>query len=317
MLHHVRPWSPRPGGFTPNAGLEVTPEFLDAAISRVRALGWDLVSLDEAARRLEEGEEGRPFACFTLDDGYRDNLEHARPVFARHGCPFAIYVAPAIADGNCELWWLGLEQAIARSETVEGEIAGQGFRLSCTGLAGKLQAWKQLYWPVRAMEHHAQRRWIRAFCEAHGVDLDAVCRAVAMGWDEIRVIAADPLCTIGAHTIHHVNLKSLPADEAVDEIVGSADRIEAETGRRPRHFAFPYGEETSAGPRDFELARAAGFTTAVTTRKGLLYPAHREHLTALPRFSLAGDYQKLRYLDTLLTGVPFALFNGFRALNVA
>jgi hypothetical protein len=30
--------------------------------------------LDEAVRRLREGEERR-FACFTFDDGYRDNVE--------------------------------------------------------------------------------------------------------------------------------------------------------------------------------------------------------------------------------------------------
>jgi peptidoglycan/xylan/chitin deacetylase (PgdA/CDA1 family) len=315
MLHHVRPGGGLDQGFAPNRGLEVTPAFLDGVIAMLTARGFDLVNLDEAHRRIRDG--GNPFAAFTLDDGYRDNLVHARPVFARHNCPFTIYVAPAITDGTCELWWKGLEEAIAGNDRVEAHLGSQHYKLSTRNDSEKCEAWKQLYWPVRRLGQHEQRRWIREFCQRQGVDLDRQCRDLAMTWDEVRVIAADPLCTIGAHTVHHFNVKALPEAEALAEMTRSADRIAAETGSRPRHFAFPYGDETSAGPRDFRLAREAGFLTAVTTRKGLIYAAHRDHLMALPRFSLAGEYQKMRYVETLLTGVPFALLNGFRTLNVA
>src|SRR5215475_6002366 len=44
-LHHVRP--ARAGAFQPNRLLEVTPEFLDAVIRRIRRSGADIVSLDE------------------------------------------------------------------------------------------------------------------------------------------------------------------------------------------------------------------------------------------------------------------------------
>jgi len=90
-------------------------------------------------------------------------------------------------------------------------------------------------------------------------------------------------------------------------MVGSADRIEQELGQRPAYFAFPYGDPGSAGPRDFALAARAGFKTAVTTRKGMLVPDHRDHLTALPRVSLNGDYQSLTYTAVHLSGAPFAL----------
>jgi len=308
------PCGGRAGGFAPNAGLEVTPEFLDQVIAMLRKRGFDLVNLDEAAARIRTG--GRPFAAFTLDDGYRDNLVHARPVFDRHNCPYTIYVAPAIADGKCELWWRGLEYAIASNARIRVEIDGTTIDLDCQGLAEKSAAWRRLYWPVRRLEQHEQRRWIRTFAAQHGIDIDRICREAAMTWDELRQIASDPLCGIGAHTVHHYNIKALADDEALGEMIHSADRIEQELGRRPAHFAFPYGDETSAGPRDFALAARAGFRTAVTTRKGMLFPAHAEHLTALPRLSLSGDYQHLRYVRTLITGVPFALFNRFRAVNV-
>jgi len=130
-------------------------------------------------------------------------------------------------------------------------------------------------------------------------------------------MATDPLVTIGAHTRGHFAIAKLSEERALDEMVGSADRIERELGRRPIHFSFPYGDPGSAGPRDFALARKTGFKTAVTTRKGMLFPAHRRYLTALPRVSLNGEYQSLIYTALYLSGAPFALWNGFQHVNAA
>lgn len=105
--------------------------------------------------------------------------------------------------------------------------------------------------------------------------------------------------------------------DAMDQMVGSADRIAQKLGSRPVNFAYPYGDPGSAGPRDFALARKAGFKTAVTTRKGMLFPGHAEHLTALPRVSLNGDYQSLTYTALYLSGAPFALWNKFQQVNAA
>jgi len=318
MLHHVRPNRVGRHGFAPNAGLEVTPQFLDAVIGHLVARGYELLSLADAARRIAGGvPSDRPFAVFTLDDGYEDNFIHAWPVFRRHACPFTIFVAPAITDGTCELWWRGLEAVIAGAPQVRGVLAGSGFEFDTRSDASKQAAFRRLYWPVRNLPEHRQREWIRQFCDHHGVDLEAQCRSEAMTWDEVRQIAADPLCTIGAHTINHLALAKLSSEEAVSEADRSRRRIGDELGRVPDVFAYPYGDPTSAGPRDFALMREVGFSAAVTTRKGLIFPAHKDHLTALPRLSLNGAYQKLRYVDVLLSGTAFALSNGFKRVTAA
>ena len=318
MLHHVRPGGGLRPGFAPNIGLEVTPQFLDSVISLVKQRGYDLVSMAEAVRRMKEGGlQKAPFAVFTLDDGYRDNLVHALPVFAKHDCPFIIFASPAIQDGTCELWWRGLEAAIAGNTQVTAEIQSQKLRLETISDEQKQAAWNQLYWPVRNLGQKEQRIWIKAFCDFHRVDLGAICRMEAMTWDELRGISKDALCTIGSHTVNHYALAQLSEADALHELVESGRRIARELGKAPRFFAYPYGDELSATPRDFRLVEQAGYEAAVTTRKGLIFKDHRKHLTALPRVSLSGEFQKLHYVDVLLSGSAFALWNGFKRLNVA
>jgi peptidoglycan/xylan/chitin deacetylase (PgdA/CDA1 family) len=93
--------------------------------------------------------------------------------------------------------------------------------------------------------------------------------------------------------------------------------IEAALGKRPQHLSYPVGDPTSAGPREFRVAAELGFKTAVTTRPGVVFRSHREHLTALPRISVNGEFQSQRYLKVLMSGAATALWNGFKRVNAA
>ena len=318
MLHHVRPNGVARDGFAPNSGLEITPDFLDTVLQHLVAKGYELVSLSEAVLRVKgETASPRPFAVFTLDDGYEDNFVHAWPVFRRHSCPFTIFVTPAIIDGTCELWWRGLEAVIAGAPQIRGVLEGSGFEFDTLSDASKQAAFKRLYRVVRSLPEHPQREWIRQFCANHGVDLDVQCRSAAMTWDEVRRMAGDPLCAIGAQTVNHFAMARLAREEALSEAIASRNRLAEELGHAPDVFAYPYGDTGAAGPRDFDLIREAGFAAAVTTRRGLIFSAHKNHLTALPRLSLNGAYQKLRYVDVLLSGSAVALWNGFRRVALS
>lgn len=314
MLHRVLPASGEP--FQPHRYLEVTPDFLQEAILAARRNGYEIVSIDEARRRLDQPGNDMPFACFTLDDGYRDNFEHAYPVFRKHQAPFTVYVPTAFPDGEGEMWWVALERVIASADRLEVTIGGESLSFDAADTKQKYEAYQGVYWKLRALPEPEQRAVVRELCSRNGIDMKAMCRELIMSWDEIRQLAADPLTTIGAHTVSHFAVAKLDDDTARREMKESADAIERELGQRPAHFCFPYGDETSAGPRDFRIARELGFSTAVTTRKGLLYPEHADHMTALPRLSLNGEYQSPRYLDVLLSGVPLLLFNGLQKVNV-
>ncbi len=79
---------------------------------------------------------------------------------------------------------------------------------------------------------------------------------------------ADPLVTIGAHTLSHCNLAKCTSEAAEHEIAASRGNIEAKLNRPVMHFAYPYGDKGAATARDFAIVRQLGFKTAVTTRPG-------------------------------------------------
>lgn len=315
MLHRVSAEPARE--FEPNGILKITPEFLDETITLVRRAGIEIVSLDEAHRRLTRNETRRRFACFTLDDGYRDNLDEAYPVFARRRAPFTIFVTSDFADGTGDLWWMALEHVIAASDTIDIGDAAATREISCRDVKSKRAAYDTIYQWLRRRPETEARAWVRAKCRAISFDAGAMAAALLMTWDELRRLAADPLVTIGAHTRRHMALGPLSAAEAEAEIVTGVERIEEMLGRCPRHFSFPYGCRSSATARDFEIVRSLGFKTAVTTRKGLLFSEHAAHLHCLPRLSLNGSFQDGRYTASLMTGSPFALMNGLKRMVTA
>lgn len=313
-MHSVQPEKPSVDGFTPNAGLTSTPEFLDAALTMLRQAGYDLISLDDALLRIQEGRSAKPFAVFTLDDGYRDNLVHALPVFEKHSCPFVVYVTPGFVEASTEMWWLALERIIDR-ETGRLEVGNVSAVLDGSA-ASKWAAWTVLSPAVQGMPEHEQRTWIRETSARFGFDLAGLCQELIMSWNEVRKLAAHPLATIGAHTLNHFAVSRLPEEEARREIAVSGKALERELGKPVRHFAYPYGNVAHAGARDFRLAAEAGYATAVTTRMGTVYPQHARHLQALPRVMVSSKYAEPRWLKVLASGLPGRMNNLGRKLNV-
>ncbi|MDE1973027.1 MAG: polysaccharide deacetylase family protein [Hyphomicrobiales bacterium] len=315
-MHHVRP--PRPDRFQPNRLLEITPRFLQRVVKLLRRSRVDVVSLDEMHRRVTEGDFRRRFVCLTFDDGYRDTLTHAYPILKAAQLPFAVYVPTSFPDRLGELWWLALEAVIAKNDRIGMVIEGRNHTFDCRSLADKRVLFEELYWWLRSRPTEVELRTaMRDLAACYSVDIAAFCRDLCMDWREIAELAADPLVTIGAHTVNHPMLAKLPEKLVRSEMDLSRSVIEAALGKQPAHLSYPIGDPTSAGPREFNIAAELGFKTAVTTRPGVVFPEHRDQMTALPRISINGEYQQLRYVRVLLSGSATAVWNGFRRAKAA
>jgi peptidoglycan/xylan/chitin deacetylase (PgdA/CDA1 family) len=316
-MHHVRP--PRTGAFQPNRLLEVSPMFLEGMLRRLRRSGVDIISLDEMHQRMVSENFGRRFVCLTFDDGYKDIQRWAYPLLKKYETPFALYIPTSFPDRLGDLWWVALEHIVANNSRIGLSVEGKDQFFDCASVREKRELYAAIYGWLRSMKTYDQIvRTVRDLAACHRVDVAAICRDLCMTWEELAQMAADPLVTIGAHTVNHAILKKLPTDAAVrNEIDMSRTVIEAALGVRPQHLAYPVGDPTSAGPREFRIAAELGFKTAVTTRPGVVFKKHRDHLMALPRLSVNGEYQSQRHVKVLMSGTATALWNRFRRVNAA
>jgi peptidoglycan/xylan/chitin deacetylase (PgdA/CDA1 family) len=307
-LHHVRPAEAET--FQPNSHLDVTPEFLDVAITALKRDGYRVLRLEDVPAALRELEPGQPFAVFTLDDGFRDNAQHALPVFERHGVPFTIFVCKGLSERSHTMWWDTAAALIAKQKRLTLNLPAARIDMDCSTDRTKAAAFDAVAAAIFAGDEAKSVAQLDQAAQAAGINPHALVAETVMDSEELRVLARHPLVTYGAHTVSHRGLNALNDAEILAELNDSADYVASITGRRPVTFAYPYGDARSATPRTAGYAQWAGFQLALTTRPDTLSPASLEAPQLLPRISLNGLYQKPRYVQALASGIPSRLSRG-------
>lgn len=84
--------------------------------------------------------------------------------------------------------------------------------------------------------------------------------------EQIRTLIKSGLVEFGSHTLTHVNLKSVPAAQALYEISESKNSLEKIYQMPISTFAYPYGAYTEEISR---IVEKEGYSTAVTTEDGI------------------------------------------------
>jgi peptidoglycan/xylan/chitin deacetylase (PgdA/CDA1 family) len=278
----------------PNRDFYLDLKFLDRVLGYLARSGWEVVTIEEALQRATRGSTNDRYVNFSVDDCYRDTFEEVVPLFRRHGVPVTLFVTTGIPDGTLPLVWAGLEDALLRQDRVilNDEI------LVIDTPETKREAYARISaaWDAaNANDRYAD------FCTQNGIDVEAMHWKHAISWEMLEALRHDPLVEIGAHTISHARISTLPLRVALAELQGSRERLTTKLGVAPRHFAFPYGRSGDCGPRDFDLARQAGFASAATTRKGVIRSGQDGF--RLPRNTLNGSHRNLTMIEMHLTGL--------------
>ncbi|EGP55336.1 hypothetical protein Agau_L100467 [Agrobacterium tumefaciens F2] len=303
-LHHVRP-DMGAAAFAPNAHLSITPQFLEEAIEAALECGLVPVHLHDLPGLLADDSDKRSFCAFTLDDGYRNNAEYAAPIFRRYGVPYTIFITPGFVERTRSVWWETAAALTQKAASFEFDFGSGPEYVKSASLSQKAEAFTRLEAFVQTLaEDEAVERIDRA-ARQHGIDPIAIVDELVMDAGELKVLSADPLAHLGAHTMTHVNMRRIDAARLAYEIEESTRRVETYVGHPPRSFSYPYGWSKAAGEREAKAVFDAGFPAAVTTQAGVLGPHSLEKPTLLPRVSLNGHFQKKRFVKALISGLPF------------
>ena len=267
----------------PNEILKISPQYLEQFIQKA-AKTHSFLSLDDLSSPLPE----KPFMVFTFDDGYKDNLTKALPIFEKYGVPFTVYVATCFPDYTANLWWFVLDDIISSNEVVK---TASGI-YHCKTKQQKIDVYMQLRAEILSFPaEDLEKRFIEFFSD-YKINLKEKAKELALSWDEVKRLAESPLCTIGAHTTNQVNLAEMDDDAAYQEILHSKQLLEEKTGTQVSHFAFPFGTANEVTEREYGLAKKAGFKTAAVSFGGNIIELSEKTAFCLPRKMLVDVYHE-------------------------
>src|SRR5262245_38516522 len=85
-------------------GLAVSPRRFAAQIAFLKAERQPL-PMDTFVEKLEDGTLSPHAVAVTFDDGYLDNLTHAKPVLDQADVPATVFLATGQLGQNREFWW--------------------------------------------------------------------------------------------------------------------------------------------------------------------------------------------------------------------
>lgn len=243
------------------------PTTVFAARMRHIARHYVVLSVEELAERLRQRSVPPNALALTFDDGYRDSLTHAAPILARHALPATIFLVTGYMGSPEMLWHDLLAFAFKTSRRDRVELA-TGQSLPLRSVAQRLEALKVTLHHMKGIPDDQRQRNIDRLLKQLDPATPDRQKRLMLTWDEVNALRGLGV-SLGAHTVRHPILSRVEPESAWAEIRGSKVAIERAVGATVRAFAYPNG-----GPDDYtsttvQLVRRAGFTCAVTTRRGL------------------------------------------------
>lgn len=229
---------------------------------------FNVLPLDEAARRLREGTLPPRAASITFDDGYADNLTLATPVLQKLGLHGTFFVATGFLDGG-RMFNDTVVEAIRRSNrpSVRPRIPGTDLgELDLSTVQAKRAAVARLLPAVKPLLPDQRVEVTEAL--ARELTDQPLPDDLMMSTAQLRALG-DSGMAIGGHTVSHPILARMNNQAAAEEIDIGRKQLERVLGRRVALFAYPNGRPMQDySPHQAALVRELGFDAAVSTQRG-------------------------------------------------
>jgi peptidoglycan/xylan/chitin deacetylase (PgdA/CDA1 family) len=232
---------------------------------------FQLVGPDQVDRKRHARE--RANVLLTFDDGFRNHAEVVAPLLRKHRVPAIFFVSSRHASPGKYLWFSYLK-------ALEKHFPWKGFSFcgEYFDMGGLRQASiKRLSTALLNMEPHPSGMYEAIERELPPLADFVSARELAdtyagMTAEHVGELAADPLFSIGVHTVDHPFLTKSAPTEALRQIQENRTWIESASGRPCDLIAYPSGDynadllemcEQAGFRRGYAVSRRIGRTSAL------------------------------------------------------
>lgn len=249
--------------------------FASLDLSQFRAqMAWlkencNPIGPEEIRESVTRGSRRKPLVLVTFDDGYRDFHDHAYPILKALRIPSLVFLSTVFMDEPGRLLWpdmlhVAAQRAGPRRVRLPWDASAEIDLGREDGRRRLIRASKDY---VKEIAEEAKEATLHELFASLGFDpAERRVERQMLSWDEVR--ATMDLTTYGGHTHTHPILSRISRELAEEEVRTCRERLVAETGRAPRHFAYPNGRGRDFTKETQDILRRHGFDIAYATEEG-------------------------------------------------
>jgi peptidoglycan/xylan/chitin deacetylase (PgdA/CDA1 family) len=286
--------------------IHVSENMLRLIVMYLRENNREIITLDQAVERMSSTQV-KPFTVLTFDDGYKNNLTRALPILEELNAPFTIFVNSAMMNGEIYAWWLALRSLILNHDKITVESMFCQFTTK-TLIEKRKALFHITNWVHEDISIHSQE--LNNLFKIFNINLSTIIRQEALDANDVRLLSKHPLVSIGGHAQSHLPLSTLSNADALSELTQNKNMLEELIDTEVRHLAYPFGDSSSVGIREVQLAKKAGFKTAVTSQTGNIFKEHANLLLTLPRLAVV-NHNSISEVGAKLAGSENFIRNPF------
>ena len=213
----------------------------------------------------------RPRVALMFDDGFRNNAEVVAPILRAHQVPASFFVCSRHSAPGKYLWFSYLSALLGHFPKNEFTFRGRQLDMG----AGREHTIKRLTHELLALTPHPTEMYKVIEEELPRLE-DFISPAelsdnyAGMTAEQIAELSADPLFTVGAHTVDHPFLTRCSDLELKYQIGEDKRRLEEITKKPCQNIAYPCSDYNQTV---LDCCRSAGFTHGYSVNPQLkLYP---------------------------------------------
>lgn len=297
-----------------NAYKGLDEALLEQCLEYATQKGYRFASVDQLVLEAMSGSFVKhPTICFTLDDGYDDQVTRLLPILLRYKTSPTLFVITDFIDGKMWPWDAKIGHLLwnTQKQSVALLIDSQQLSLDLNSVDKRKLARRQLNNALNLLDSEQQAKYIAMLADMCELPIteSAPEQFMPTTWQALRELESSGL-RVGSHTQTHLVLSAASDERIATELTNSKARLATELHNPSCVFCYPLGTKIDFTLSNIQLIKDAGYSAAVTTVANVTnMKSIQNYPFQIQRIGIPNSFEKfVRYIswkEALRSKLPF------------